>query len=103
MSAVSDFFLFVRLTGTDQLMYYYLSSIGRTNEPKALPPGVDRQVRLRKVKVGIRVQGFPREHGWLHEPPGEIFLISCVIYHLTIFAACKHGGVPGWRIKGCSW
>ena len=97
--------------GTSQPGYFRIAIVllliplhsGQSHEPEALFTGAHRQTRVCEIEVGLRVQRVSRQHGWLHEPPGEIFVISCVIYHLTIFAACKHGGVPRWRIKGCSW
>ena len=44
--------------------------IGPTGQSKAFLTRADREACVCSSKVGARIQGVPREHGWLHEPSG---------------------------------
>jgi hypothetical protein len=44
--------------------------VGCTGQPKTFPTGADRETCVCPSKVGARVQGFPRQHGRLHESSG---------------------------------
>lgn len=44
---------------------------GQSSQSKTIHAGVDGQTGVCQAKMGTGVQGFPREHRWLHEPPGK--------------------------------
>lgn len=60
--------------------------VGQSSQSKTIHAGVDGQTGVCQAKMGTGVQGFPREHRWLHEPP-----------------AGQYGGIPRWTIDWDAW
>ena len=49
---------------------------GQPRQPQAIHAGAHGQACLCSPKVGARIQGFPRQHGWLYESSGTQLSIA---------------------------